>query len=259
MAKEATVRETLPANLGALTVTPTQSEVFMCFRTFLLEVLPAGMEVFIFDGNRIPEPKGTEFLIMTPMRRDRLATNIDTSVDAKFTGSIVSSTLTVTDAIMGDVRIGARLFGVGVIPGTTIIGRLSGMGGEGTYVVSPPQDLQEQVLSSGWKELHESVQLTMQFDIHGKEATTCAGYAQMLSTILRDEFGVMRIAELNPHVAVLHADAPIQMHFANDQQQNEYRWILEAYFEVEQFVLVPQQFADSVVVGLIEVDTVYPP
>jgi hypothetical protein len=60
-------------------------------------------------------------------------------------------------------------------------------------------------------------------------------------------------------VAPLHADDPRQMPFINDQSQYEWRWIIEACLQANQVVISPQQFADALEIGLIEVDSHYPP
>jgi hypothetical protein len=56
---------------------------------------------------------------------------------AVFTGSIDTTTLTVTGVTSGVVRVGGVISGANIIPGTTITGFLSGtQGGNGTYSVS---------------------------------------------------------------------------------------------------------------------------
>ena len=45
----------------------------------------------------------------------------------------------------------------------------------------------------------------------------------------------------------------------NDQQQYEWRWVVEAMLQANQVVSVPQQFADQVTVEIISVDASYPP
>lgn len=56
---------------------------------------------------------------------------------AVFTGSIDTTTLTVTGVTSGVVRVGGVISGTGIIPGTTITGFLTGTeGGNGTYSVS---------------------------------------------------------------------------------------------------------------------------
>lgn len=61
-----------------LVVTPNEDYVITALRAFLLEVIPAGIEVIQAQANRVPEPAGENFVLMTPLRRTRLATNTDT-------------------------------------------------------------------------------------------------------------------------------------------------------------------------------------
>lgn len=67
--------------------------------------------------------------------------------DARFTGSISGSTLTVTAMTFGTlVRGSALTAGSGLANGTVITGRLTGTGGVGTYTVSPSQSVTSRVM-----------------------------------------------------------------------------------------------------------------
>lgn len=60
----------------------TQSAALAALRTgFLLPILPSGVEVVLGQDNRVPPPKGTNFLVMTPLFRARISTNVDTYSD----------------------------------------------------------------------------------------------------------------------------------------------------------------------------------
>lgn len=56
-------------------ITPTDDVVTTAVRKFLVAVLPTGWEAFLGQGNRVPEPNGENFVVMTPTHRDRLSTN----------------------------------------------------------------------------------------------------------------------------------------------------------------------------------------
>jgi len=58
----------------AATVSVTEDQVFVTLRAFLLSVLASGVEVVQGQGNRVPEPVGADFVVMTPIGRQRLAT-----------------------------------------------------------------------------------------------------------------------------------------------------------------------------------------
>lgn len=59
----------------------TQSNLFTALRTFLLSILPAGIEVVMAETNRVAEPEGSDFVVMTPLLRERQSTNVDTYAD----------------------------------------------------------------------------------------------------------------------------------------------------------------------------------
>lgn len=61
-----------------VTLTITESEFLAALRTFLLGILPAGVEVVGTQDNRVPEPASPDYIVMTPTGRVRLATNTDT-------------------------------------------------------------------------------------------------------------------------------------------------------------------------------------
>lgn len=233
-----------------ISVIPSQSDTFVALRAFLLTVLPAATEVVKAQVNRVPEVKTENFVIMTPIRRDRLETNVDTLEDTFFTGSISGTTLTVDTLDYGTITIGNQLFGPTVLPNTTITG------GTGPYTVSPAQSIPPGPLACGVKRALQPTKFLVQLDVHGPAS---ADNAQIISTLFRDEFGVDAFTALNPNVTPLYADDPRQMPFINDQQQYEDRWIMEAFLQVNATVIIPQQFADSLNVELINVDASYPP
>lgn len=56
----------------------TEDDVFIALRAYLLGIVdPAVTEVFQAQNNRVPEPKGQSYIVMTPANRIRLATNTD--------------------------------------------------------------------------------------------------------------------------------------------------------------------------------------
>jgi|SRR5690606_27917801 len=61
------------------------------------------------------------------------------SAGATVTGSIATTTLTVTEVISGELAVGMEISGDGVAAGTTITALGTGTGGTGTYTVSESQ------------------------------------------------------------------------------------------------------------------------
>lgn len=249
-----------------MTPSPTQSNLTTAIRRFLLDVLDPGVEVILGNDNRVPEPKGGSFVVMTPTRFDRLATNFDSSLDLKMTGSIAGSEMTITDVTprsRGTVQVGMRIFGVGVADGTLVTALGTGTGGVGTYTIAPAQTIASETLSGGRQRLVQPAQASVQLDFHNAPQGTPAAsdMAQTVATVLRDPAGVSMFANQSPNYGVspLYADDPRELPFVNDQQQYEWRWVVSAEFQVNQQVDIAQEYADSVVVGLIEVDERYPP
>lgn len=58
-----------------LAVAPTKDDIFTGLRTMLLAMLPMGVEVIQGQDNRVPEPKGDDFVVMTETGSSRLSTN----------------------------------------------------------------------------------------------------------------------------------------------------------------------------------------
>lgn len=238
-----------------MTPSPTQSAIQTVLRLFLLEILPPGTEVVLGQANRVPEPKVDDYVIMWPTRRGRLATNIDEGQDCTFTASIAGSVMSVTALGVGTIDVGALVTGTGLLGGTgavRITGFLSGsVGGTGAYSVSPSTTAGTGAMAAGTMDIMQETQVTMQLDVHGPAA---AENAQVISTLLRDAYGVDRFEALGGAAVPLYTDDPRQAPFSNDQQQVENRWIVMAEFQANQTVVTPQQFGDTVAVDLIEAD-----
>ena len=100
----------------------------------------------------------------------------------------------------------------------------------------------------------EAVSISMQLDFHGAGSTDMA---QVFCTLFRSDYTYqfMAASGLYPD----YCTDGMQMPFVNDQDQYENRWVVNAVFDANIIVPTTQQFADAVTVGLIEIDTVYPP
>ena len=241
-----------------LVVSPNQSQIETVLRSVLLTMLPPGVDCVRGQDNRVPEPKAADFVVMTAFQRTRLMTNVDSCVDAAYTGSISGGVLTVSDILIGTVNPGASLFGVDITAPTVIGSQLSGTaGGVGTYGVTPSQSVAPAVLASGAASVMQETEIRFQLDVHGPNS---ADNAQTISTLFRDEYATRRFHHLNPAVSPLYADDPRQVPFLNDQDQIETRWIVDARLQANQVVSnIPQQFGDAFGVTLISVDVAYPP
>lgn len=237
-------------------VSITQSNIQTALRSFLLAILPSTVEVVEGQDNRVPEPKSADFVVLWPIRDERLETNTDTSADVSFVGSISGNTLTVTAMNFGTVLVGATINGPGVTSNTLITALGSGTGGVGTYTVNNSQTVASQKLSSGAMEMLQPIEVTIQIDIHGPNASD---NQRILSTLFRDDYAVQQFANSGFDVSPLYLDGPRQVPFTNDQQQIETKWTFEAHLQANVVVSVPQQYADTLAVGIIEVEGTYPP
>jgi hypothetical protein len=240
----------------SLSPTPSQSDIMTALGNFLVSVLPAGTAIVQGYDNRVPEPTQANSVIMFPLMRERLETNVDTYSDNAYTASVAGTVMTVTSVDFGAIAVGQVLFGVGVVTGTTIAAFGTGTGGVGTYTLSQDNGtIASRTLASGTQSLLQPIKLTVQCDVHGPVS---ADNAQTISTLFRDEYAFDFFAAQNRNIAPLYADDPRLVPFTNDSQQVELRWIVTAVLQANQTVVPPQQFADQLDVTIIPVEAAYP-
>ena len=247
-----------------MTPSVTQSNILAAVRLFLLDILPDGWKVVPGQRNRVAEPKETNFVVMTPIRQERLSTNVDTYQDAVFTGSIAGNAMSITavnPAFTGQLEVGKTIFGVGVTAGTKITALGSGSGGIGTYTVNNAQTITNRTLAAGEERITQPTRINVQLDFHSADLNDAGDAAQTFATLFRDAYAVQQFAAQSPASGVvpLYSVDPRQMPFLNDQNAFEWRWVVEALLQANVVVSVPMQFADSVDVDLISVDAEYGP
>jgi hypothetical protein len=182
--------------MTAATIDLTETQTIKALGDFLTTVLPAGTAVVRGQVNRVPEVKGPDFVVMTPILRERLATNTDTYSDG--------------------------------------------------FDTNGPQI----------KDAMQPARVTVQLDIHGPDS---ADNAQVITTLLRDEYAVNIFATFGLDVTPLYAGDPRQSPFLNGEQQIETRWTVDSVLQCNPIVTVPQDFASTLSVGLVNVDAAYPP
>jgi len=240
-----------------ITVTPSESAALSTLGNYFDVILPSGVPSIVGQENRVAEPPANDFVIMTPVRRKRLSTNIDTFIDAKMTGSITGATMTVSSVTYGRLKVGSVIFGVNVANGTSVIAFGSGSGGIGTYTVSPSQTIGSETLAAGVLDALQPTELTIQVDVHGPSS---GDNVQRISTMMRDDYAVRYFLTQNSgNIIPFYADDPKQIPFINENSQYENRWVVEACLQVNATVNdIPQQFFDQIVVTLIPADIFYP-
>lgn len=92
----------------------------------------------------------------------------------------------------------------------------------------------------------------VQLDIYGDNA---ADMAAMLATVFRADVPFDWLAEHGYAVRPLYAEDPRNMAFINDAMNYESRWMLEVHLQANPTTTLPQDFAQSLHIGLVEVDT----
>jgi hypothetical protein len=248
-----------------MTPSPGQEIVAGALRTFLLSILESGWVVARALVNRVSEPREDNFVLMTPLRMERIETNVDTFTDLVFTGSISGTTMTVTALdpdFDAEIEPGQTVFGAGVAASTRVVSQSSGApGGIGAYIVSQSQNLSARTLSAGTQQLTQAVKWAFQLDFHSKGPRVAGDAAVTFSTLFRDAYAVESFAAQVPETGVvpLYCEDPKQVTFTQDQQQYEERWVVETLLQANIVVSVPQQFADGATVEIVSVDAEYPP
>lgn len=238
-------------------VAPTQSTINARLRSVLLGFLPAGIDVILGQTNRIAEPTGPDFVVFWPTGRRRISTNLDAALDALFVGAISGTVMTISSMNLGAIVQGMPIYAAaGLAAGTTVAAFGTGTGGAGTYTVNPSQIFPSGTISGGSQGVTQSVEVSIQVDVHGPAS---AENAQAITTLLRDGYAVDAFLALGDDVMTLHADDPQQIVFINGESQYETRWVIQAKLQANQVLSVPLQFAGALAVGIVDVDATYPP
>lgn len=92
-----------------ITNNQAETQLFAALRSFLTQILPAAVPVIRGEINRVPEPKSPDFVVMWPIGRERLGTNVTDHTEAAFLGAISGGTLTVATMLNGQILPGALI------------------------------------------------------------------------------------------------------------------------------------------------------
>lgn len=240
------------------TTSITESIIFQTLGNVLKAILPASMSVVRGQQNRVAEPSAADYAVMWPLLRPRLSQNVDSYSDIAFVGSIAGTTLTVSQVLLGTLVPNLVLSALGITANTSILSQLSGAaGGVGTYQLSVSQTLTSRTFQAGSKGLLQTTQVTIQVDIHGPNS---ADNAQIISTLLRDSYGVALFNQYSPvqkGIEPLYCNDPRQMPFMDSNQQSEERWVVEVVMQCNPIVSVPQDYAGALAVTVKSVDAFY--
>jgi hypothetical protein len=230
----------------------TETGAITVLRSFLLSVLPSGVEVIRSQVNRVPEPTSADFVLMTPILRRRLSTNTVTYEDTTITASIAGATLTVTGTVgAAPIIVGTYVFGPGVATGTVV----TAVGAGGTYTVTPSQTVAREQMAVGIRMDVMDTEFTVQLDVHGPNSTD---NIQALATLFRSEVACYAFKQSGLDMQPLYTSDPRQAAFTNGENQYEDRWTIDAVMQINPIVTTPQQFADQLLMGFVNVTAVYP-
>ncbi len=244
------------------TLSLTETQVLTALRSFLLAILPSGVDVIKGQDNRVPEPIAPDFVVMTPLTQPRLGTNAVSYFDDVFTGSIGDGVLTVAsiDRLQLGLSTGMLLLDavwptMNLAVGTVIVDQLSGsLGGTGTYTVAPSQTVSTETMYAGTREDLTPVELTVQLDVHGPRS---GDNVRIIESLFRSSYGVDALAESGFEIAPLYCSDPRQAPFVNDSDQVEYRWSVDAHLQINPTIRTPQQFTTEVEVDVVQAATEY--
>lgn len=232
----------------------TDAQIFKALGLFLTAVLPAGTPVFKAQTNRVPEPKETDFVSMTPILRERLETNIDSYVSTQDVQVLTFVALTTTP-VVGDTVVNGSATASGVVTAVTtttvtvnalnkqyfaigdVVSNTTHTGVIGTITG----------VAYGSATSMQPIKMTIQLDVHGPLA---GDNAQIISTLLRDTYGVDQFATSGFDVTPLYASDPKQLPFINGEEQVETRWVVDAVLQCNPVVTIPQQYGQTVTVAV---------
>ena len=232
------------------TSTPNLSGLMTVLGGFLQTILPAGVAIVQGQGNRVSEPSVPDFVVMTPILRNRLETDVVAYADVAFTASASGQTLSVSAVQFGQIAIGSTLFGAPVAAGTTIVSGPAG-GGAGSYQLSSANNFGAQTLAAGEVTLTQPVQITVQCDVHSANSSDAADMAATITTLFRSAYATDTMASGSTGVWPLYADDARQIAFTDAEQQVESRWIVDLTLQMNQAVTVAQQFAGAVSISFV--------
>lgn len=247
-----------PAVLPTLSLTQTQR--FTALRSFLLGVLPPGTAVVRAQVNRVAQPAGSNYVVMTQLFHRPLATNQTNYFDNVVVGSIDNTTLTVTAVTQGALSPGVLLLDsvwptMNIAVGTTIVSQLTGeTGGVGTYQVSSSQLVGSETIYAGQRVDLLPAQWTVQVDVYGPAS---ADNAQVIETLFRSEYATDAFGSYGYDVQPLYCDDAHQVPLIDAEQQFEERWTLDLNLQFNALVGTSQQFATEAQVETIEAAVVY--
>ena len=233
----------------------TNSSVQAVIISFLNFISNSQWEVIQGQDNRVPEPIGSSFIVVTPTLKERLSTNVDVFADVAFNAAVSGLILVVSSVRFGTINtiIQPVLWGIGVVP-CNILSQISGtLGGTGNYFLSgSAQNIAQGKMAAGVEKILTPWQVTYQIDFHSADGSS-SDMAAMFTSAWRDEVAVDFFSQSGIRATPLYCETPRQTPFINAEQQFEWRWTVDAHLQVNAITDWPMQFADNVIVTIYDV------
>lgn len=243
-----------------MTPSITEAQINAALGSLLSAMLPQlGNQIVVGQINRVPTYEG-DYIVFWPLRRPRLGTDDENAIDAVFTATITpidgnTATLDITAVnpnFSGQLEVGSTIFGVNVADNTIITALETGSGGLGTYIVTPSQTVGSETIAAGVINYDQSTELVYQCDIHGPNS---GDNAQVVSTLFRSSFAVNQMNGTG--ISPLYHDHPRQVPFSTAANQWEERWSIDLHLQAIPIISVPQEFASTADVNVIDVEATY--
>lgn len=207
-----------------ITISMTEAQVLTVLRSFLLSVLPEGIEVVRGQQNRVPEPEGDDFVVLWPLMRERLSTNVDAYLD------------------------NGQPYAAPNMPGTT-------------FYTPGQRNTTQAIRMTVQVDVHgpasgDNAQIVATLF---RDRYACEFFRRGISINAEDghpieaETGFVVLTE-PIDIAPLYANDPRMIPFADGEQEIEERWTVDLVLQANPFVTVPQQSAIELVITPINVD-----
>jgi len=104
--------------------------------------------------------------------------------------------------------------------------------------------------------LTQSAMLPVQVDCYGPQSSDLS---QVISTEFRSSDAIDFFATAGLEVTPLYTSDPRQIPFSDEGDQIQMRWSLDCQLQIKPGVTSGQQFADSLAIGIQNIDVFYPP
>jgi len=232
-----------------------EEAIFEDLRAFLVGCVPSGTEIIRTQVNRVAVPKGPNFLTMTPLGRERLATNVVEFHDNVAMATIAADVMTVSEVTYGALAADLIVVDVdGTIPpGTSILEQLSGTdGGAGDYRLSAEVDLSvATAIYAGVRDDLVATELRVQVDAYGPRSSETV---TIIEGLFRSDVAADWFDELGSGLSPLYCDPARQAPFIDSERQYGDRWTIDLHLQINPVISTWMQFAERLEVLLVQVD-----